>query len=308
MCDPRAICLTTSDESVLRVMYAGGWDGREFSGRFRCFDGAWRVLTPKSSAELTLTTLRTDTGMALGAQEPTRARLSVMPSPTLPAINRAPKLNNALHPDRSWIRLLRLVIGGLALASVVYNAWRSATGASDHTLIQTLSHFTNVSNALFGLVCVVGAVSMRKKLPVWWDDLRGMLTFMMVMTGIIYAVLVAEPGEFTRWDLPWHNIVAHRVAPVAALLGWLLITTTRRARWWRSLVWLLLPIAWLAYTWIRGAIAGWYPYKFLDPTLDGGWGRVMSMMGYVVIAFLAVSLILHLLGNLRAWLAHRDHR
>lgn len=225
-----------------------------------------------------------------------------------PAVNRAVKMNKALHPDLSWIRLLRLVFGGLAVAAVIYNVWRSATGESDHTVLQTLSHFTNVANFGIGLTMLIGAFSKRATQPAWWDDLRGMFAFMIVMTGIIYAVLVAEPGELARWDLSWTNLATHRFVPLAGLAGWLFITMTRSGRWWRPLVWLLFPIAWLAYTWIHGAIGGWYPYGFLDPSREGGWGRVIGMMGPVVGAFLAVAVVMHLLGNLRCWMAHRKRR
>ena len=39
----------------------------------------------------------------------------------------------------------------------------------------------------------------------------------------------------------------------------------------RPLVWLGYPVAFLIFSWVRGAIDGWYVYDFLDPTLDGGW-------------------------------------
>lgn len=44
-------------------------------------------------------------------------------------------------------------------------------------------------------------------------------------------------------------------------------------------------------------------YDFLDPTLDGGWVRVLGSTGQVLVAFLVVSLMVHAVGNMRVALA-----
>ena len=108
-----------------------------------------------------------------------------------------------------------------------------------------------------------------------------------------------------RWDLEWTNLALHRLAPVAGLLGWLFVTMTVRGTWGRPLAWLLYPVAFLIYTWVRGAIVGWYPYGFLDPTQPGGWPEVLQTSAMVLGAFLVVSVLVHVLGNLRVRLAHR---
>lgn len=217
-------------------------------------------------------------------------------------------VNRTLHPDRTWVRVLRVALGVAALAGVAWNFYRAANGMVESTLIESMSQFTNISNLLFGVVLLVGAFRARKRLPDWWDDLRGACAFYMVMTGLIYAILVAEPGELARWDLEWSNIVLHRLTPVLGLAGWLLITQTRRASWGRPLAWLIYPLAYLVYTWVRGGIVGWYPYGFLDPTGPGGWGAVVATTAQVFVAFLAVAVLMHVVGLLRARLARRTSR
>lgn len=226
-----------------------------------------------------------------------------MPS-SVPAINRNPTTNRRLHPDRAWIRILRILLGLLTLSAVVWNVYRSANGLTESTIVQSLSQFTNQANLAFGVSLVIGGLLPRERLPRWWDHLRGGLAFCMVMTGLIYALLVAEPGEMLRWDVEWSNLVLHRLTPVAGLLGWLAVTMTVRGAWGRPLAWLLYPVAYLVYTWVRGGIAGWYPYGFLDPLGDGGWGAVLQTTSMVFVAFLAVALVVHVLGNLRVALAH----
>lgn len=75
---------------------------------------------------------------------------------------------------------------------------------------------------------------------------------------------------------------------------------TTRGTWRRPLAWMVYPLAFLVYSWIRGAITGWYPYDFLNPTLPGGWGVVLVTAGIVLVAFLIVGAVVHLLGNVRS--------
>lgn len=219
------------------------------------------------------------------------------------AVNRRRRPGSALHPDAAWIRIARLALGGYALAGVGWNLWRAANGLSESTLDQALSHFTNQASFGLGLVLCIGALARRERLPRWWDHLRGAFAFSAVMTALVYALLVAEPGEMARWDLEWSNIALHRVVPAAALAGWLLVRMERPGGWGRPLAWLIFPIAFLGYTWGRGAIVHWYPYGFLDPTGPEGWAPVLATTAQVIVAFLAVALVVHLLGNLRARIA-----
>ncbi len=39
-------------------------------------------------------------------------------------------------------------------------------------------------------------------------------------------------------------------------------------------MWLIFPVVYVVYSLIRGPVADWYPYPFLDPNLDGGAAKV----------------------------------
>ena len=55
-----------------------------------------------------------------------------------------------------------------------------------------------------------------------------------------------------------------------------------------ALGWLLAPLAYFAYSLVRGPIAHWYPYPFLDPRSLGGYGRVAL---YAVVLAVAMGLL-----------------
>lgn len=158
-------------------------------------------------------------------------------------------------------------------------------------LARHVSFFTNQSNAAFVLVTVLVAAFGARR-PAWLETARGAVTFYLAMTGLVYAFVVAPVDELMRWDIGWTGIVLHRVAPVAAVADWVLTPRQHRAGPRRILIWLAYPVVYVAFTWIRGGLTGWYPYAFLDPSL-GGWGAMLPILGVVLFAFLLVATVLH---------------
>ncbi|MDN4645392.1 Pr6Pr family membrane protein [Arthrobacter sp. PsM3] len=225
-----------------------------------------------------------------------------------PPVERHPGFNDALHPDRIWIRALRLVVGVFVLAALVRKTYDATLPGNDVDVAQLYSEFTVQSNLVLGLVLVASAALPRTRLPEWWDRLFGALALYLVMTGLIYVILVAPPGEpWWSLDMYWPQLVHHRVAPLFAALDWLLVTRTVRGTWRRPIVWLAYPAAFLVFSWVRGAIDGWYVYDFLDPTL-GGWPAALTTTAQVLVAFLIVAVLLHVAGNARSALAVRHGR
>jgi len=226
------------------------------------------------------------------------------PLALVPPVRRDTPANRALHPDRPWIRSVRISVGLFVLAALVQKTFDATLPGNDVDVPQLYSEFTVQGNLALGLVLIVSGVRQRARLPHWWDHLFGALVLYLVMTGIIYVVLVAPPGEpWWSWDLYWPQMVHHRLAPLVTALDWLLVTRTVRGAWWRPLAWLGYPVAFLAFSWIRGGLDGWYVYDFLDPTLDGGWARVFVSTAQVLVAFLVVSVLVNAAGNARAALA-----
>jgi hypothetical protein len=51
---------------------------------------------------------------------------------------------------------------------------------------------------------------------------------------------------------------------------------------------LIWPVLWIAYTFVHGAITGWYPYPFLDAT-DIGFGAALRNALAVLVAAAVVA-------------------
>ena len=63
--------------------------------------------------------------------------------------------------------------------------------------------------------------------------------------------------------------------------------------------WLVYPALYGAYTLIRGPVADWYPYPFIDVSVLGITRTLIHCIGLGV-AFLALAYLLRALARLRA--------
>jgi hypothetical protein len=186
-------------------------------------------------------------------------------------------------------RLVRPLVALLVLAAL---ATTTRDAVHDGLLAQNLSYFTNQSNLMFAAILLAVWLLRGRRTP-WLEDVRGAIAFYLVMTGIIYALLVAPLDELLRWDIGWTGIVLHRLAPAVAIADWVLTPRRgapgpRRILWWQA-----YPVVFLFATWIRGAATDWYPYTFLDPTASS-WTQVLVTTAVVLAAFLAVATLVHL--------------
>lgn len=159
------------------------------------------------------------------------------------------------------------------------------------------SYFTILSNLFATVVLFVsGYRVLTGKRPAEIDDVtRGTATIAMAIVGLVFGALLT--GQDLGSMAPWVNIVLHYIIPVVMVADWLfqppLATLQPKHIWY----WLVYPVAFLAYSLVRGAVVDWYPYWFLDPDLAGGWGGVAVFAVAIAVGFLLVSFAMLWLGN-----------
>src|SRR5450755_181221 len=163
------------------------------------------------------------------------------------------------------VRVARLAFAGLGIAAIV--AAIRVTGS----LVDFFSYFTIESNLLAIVVLLVGGALDPRGRP--WVYVRGAATLFMVITGIVYAVLLANAE--VGLTSPWINDTLHRVIPLVMLADWIAFSPWTRGSYRAALGWLIVPLAYFGYSLARGAAVHWYPYPFLNPTHPGGYGRVV---------------------------------
>jgi hypothetical protein len=219
-----------------------------------------------------------------------------------------------MSPKSAVIAGYRLVLAGLALAAIAYGLVHGI-GERHWSTTDYFSYFTELSNLFAAAVLLVGArleLSRRGRAELGpclaprspaLELLRGASVLYMLTTGIVYAVLLSGQHD----SIPWANIVLHRLMPVAVALDWLidppraLPVPLRAALWWMA-----FPALYIAYTLLRGPLAHWYPYFFVDPAHPGGYLRVAANCVALALAQVAMAFAIASLGRARAARRSRD--
>lgn len=194
--------------------------------------------------------------------------------------------------------LLVLFRVGFAAVTVVAIAAQAQDLAARGVLnpVNFFSYFTIESNLIAVAVFAVGAARWRQEPTRRWDLIRGGAVVYMTVTFVVFALLLSNTNVDTA--LPWVNTIVHTVMPLAVIADWLLDSPSSRITFRDSLVWLVYPLAWTAYTLIRGPIAGWYPYPFLDPA-NGGYGTVGLYVVAILVFGLALCWLVSTVGRIR---------
>jgi hypothetical protein len=147
-------------------------------------------------------------------------------------------------------------------------------------MIQTLSYFTIQSNILV-LIAAATLVVHPARDGRNWRILRLDALLGITITGLVFDLVLIRYVHPSGWQLV-ATIGFHYIAPWATLLGWLIFGPRPRIDR-RTIAWAFLwPMLWIAYTFIRGALVGWYPYPFLDVD-EIGYGASIRNTGFVLV-------------------------
>jgi hypothetical protein len=207
-------------------------------------------------------------------------------------------------------KLKRTAAAGLALlgwATLVlqYVLLLQNTGALGLSIaegtIRFFSFFTIQSNILVALVLSAFAI---KSGPDEWlvhPFVRSAVAVYIAMVGIVYFALLRR--LWTPQGAQWvADTVLHYVMPLGYLAFWLTCVRKAGLRWYDPLLWLIYPLFYLGFILVRGKLAGFYPYPFIDAgTL--GYAKVASNTLGLLIVCAALGTVFAVVGW---WLARRQ--
>jgi hypothetical protein len=194
---------------------------------------------------------------------------------------------------RTVIAGYRAFFGALGVAAIVAQL-ADLAGRGVLNPVNFFSYFTILSNSFAVVVLLAGATLWRTQRSPKVDMLRGAAVLYMTVTLIVFALLLS--GTDVDTAIPWVNAVVHQLLPVVMIVDWLIDPPVTRLTVRQGLAWLIPPLVWIVYTMIRGPIAGWYPYPFLDPA-NGGYGSVAVTTLVILAGGAVLCVILVTLGN-----------
>jgi hypothetical protein len=164
-----------------------------------------------------------------------------------------------------------------------------AAGTTTERLVRLFSYFTILSNVGIGAVSVLLALHpARDGRLLRVAHLDALLCI--VVTGVVYNTVLAGTVTGLTQAGQLSNVLLHLASPVLAVVVWLLAGPRPRVDA-VTVGWSVVgPLAWIGYTFVRGAVVGWYPYPFLDVG-ELGLGRALVNAALVAAMFLLLALV-----------------
>lgn len=183
-------------------------------------------------------------------------------------------------------RALAAATAAVALASLLLQAWLSATGTVarggtvGEALFRLSGYFTILTNLVVVGVCV--ALARGARVPEW---LTAGTALWIGFVGAVYHLMLAHLYDHRGW---WAVADAglHTAVPLLYLALWGLLLPKGGLAWRHVAAWAAFPLAYAAQALLRGGLTGWYPYPFLDVSRLG-LARVLWNAAELTVLFLA---------------------
>lgn len=201
-----------------------------------------------------------------------------------------------------FARIAAGVLGiGVLYAHLIYSL-----GAGGSALPNFFSYFTMHSAMAAVLLWIVGGVlTIRRPLdPRWIVTVRMLVTCYQLVSGVVYSIIVAQGLAMgVSIQVPLTSQILHYWMPAFALIDWLTGPGHARVTWRALSLVLAFPLVWGAFTMLRGAVVGWYPYFFLDPYQVSGPGEFVTYCSIVLAFIVGVAALLILASRFlpRPW-------
>ncbi|MDD2858280.1 MAG: Pr6Pr family membrane protein [Candidatus Nanopelagicales bacterium] len=151
-----------------------------------------------------------------------------------------------------------------------------------------MGYFTQLSNLVVAIVMTL----------LWRNSARTSRLFavlrldsliMITVTGLVFAIVLAPNADLVGWQYV-SNSLLHYITPPLTVLVFILFGPRGMVRPRNVLPALILPVAWIGFALVRGAVIGAYPYGFIDVAVHG-YGTVMVNIAGIFVLGVLIGLL-----------------
>lgn len=195
--------------------------------------------------------------------------------------------------------VFRLVFAALSLGAMVFQLFAIHIPRG-YNPANFFTYFTNLANILISVVFIVTAVRLitARRTPTVADTaLRGGAVVYIAFVGLVFNTLLRDV-DLSAID-PVVNGILHFALPIAGVVDWVLWPPRNRLPFRTIGWWMIFPAVYAAFSLVRGAFDGIYPYPFFDPDAVGGYGAIALYCAVMLVGFFVLSLGVWALGNVR---------
>ncbi|HSR78315.1 MAG TPA: Pr6Pr family membrane protein [Xanthobacteraceae bacterium] len=205
----------------------------------------------------------------------------------------------------------RVVVSALGWFAIILQYWLIASTRSGPDLvawtINYFSFFTTIGNILVALAMTLPWLAPRSRLAQWLlrPSVRTVIVAYIIVVGLVYHLMLRNLYNPQGWRLAC-VIILHYVIPPLFIIDWLAFVQKRDLSWKILFGALALPVLYVAWTLVHGAVTGFYPYPFIN-VARFGYAQVLMTVGTMIAAFVCLVLGLVGIGRLSAgWALRRS--
>jgi hypothetical protein len=154
-------------------------------------------------------------------------------------------------------------------------------------LIRFFSYFTIWANVLVAVTLTAAATGLGGFLSK--PSIQAAAAVYITMVGVVYSIFLRGAWDPEGWTaIADHSL--HDVIPILYVAYWLIFAPKAEVSWAAPIKWLVFPAVYFAYSLLREAVMGRYPYWFADVELLG-YPTALMNAGLVLLAFAVVGFI-----------------
>jgi hypothetical protein len=172
-------------------------------------------------------------------------------------------------------------------SQIGYGNAAGAAGALGR-IIDFFGYFTIWSNLIVAVIMTLLALNPRRDSP-RLRILRIDTLMMISITGLVYALIIAPYVTNRGWEHV-SNALLHQITPLVTIAVFIMAGPRRWFTVKGVFAALIIPIIYVIYTLIRGAIIGAYPYDFFN-VVKYGYGAVLINVVAIAALGLVISFI-----------------
>ncbi len=122
------------------------------------------------------------------------------------------------------------------------------------------------------------------------------ITVYITIVGTVYQVLLRHIWQPQGLQLLVDELL-HTINPLLVIYYWYRYEAKKQVKYRQVKWWLVYPLVYLLFIFIRGSVSKFYPYPFIDVE-QIGWSKALTNAAGLMLFFLAVSALFVYLGRL----------
>jgi hypothetical protein len=174
----------------------------------------------------------------------------------------------------------------------LFGGYVAGVSGAPARIFDSLSYFTIWSNIGVAIVVTMLYINPSRDSKIF-RVMRNTTLLMIALTGILYVALIAPYEKVYGLNIV-ANVFEHYVTPMVAVIVWVIAGPRGWMTFKDSLKIYVVPIIYLAFTLVKGAITHRYPYTFFN-VVKYGYGPVSVTIGVIIVgAYLFIALLVWL--------------